>query len=139
MPQDEFKLFLGDLGLSGRTAVFNVTPVAMPILPFIWSLHKEDSDEYRDWLNKKVQLPHGSQFFVASTNKNLLNIKLRDYTVNGTSDIRIEDTSDVRDMNVTGGILDAIQATLELISASAFSNCPTIVLLTDLNKVWQFF
>jgi len=109
MPPDEFKLFLEEPGLSRRTAKFNITPVARPVVLFIWSLLKEVSNEYGGWLNKNVQLPHGSQFFIASTNKNLLNIKLREYTCKGTSDLVIVDSGYVNHMNVLGGILVAIE------------------------------
>jgi len=148
---------LNELGLVRRTINFSLTPTSkhFKVKSFCWNTHKEDvqSEAYMKWLNKNISLPSGVQIIKTSSMPTLLstaNASLP-YNINGTLDVAIVDEKNIKLRNILGGMRLGIelkkavcdnsihQAILELIAANIYSEYPLVIVLTDLDKTWQFF
>ena len=79
-----------------------------------------------------------------------MNVSLH-YNINRTLDVAIIDEKNIKLKNIASGIQlgkalkkavcdnNIHQAILELIAANIYSEYPLVIVLTDLDKTWQFF
>ena len=107
-------------------------------------------DACLEWLNLVAPIPNGKAMLSTVKKRQLLNYFTEGCEINGTTDIVIIPTRYQHAIRLgiqvafelkTGHIQDADchQAVLELLTASTFSHFPVVVILTNLNKHWQFF
>ncbi|KAF8419754.1 hypothetical protein EV426DRAFT_644762 [Tirmania nivea] len=154
----QYHSFLSYLCLNRITVEFEVLPVDEEIVGFDWSSDKEDAqmEKCLNWLNTHISLPQkeNMQFHYVANNTSLLNYTFGEgnsqYLLTGTTAVAVLPARYIRAHNIAGGIQVAIelrgqidessckQAVLQLLAASALSNYPVMVLLTDLREYWHF-
>jgi len=134
---------------------FDMTSTTKRVSSFVWTDKKEDAhaQEYLTWLEGCINLPSGVNFHITSNKANLLSttIASSQFNITGTLDVAIVDRKYVRSRNTAGGIRvglelkktveesNVMQAIVELIVASIYSEYSVVMVLTDLGEDWQFF
>jgi len=123
---------------------------------FKWNPRADEptqSSEYLTWLELHFPLREGLQYYNGSDSPELLTTMnaSAQFRFKGTTDIAVVEKTYVASSTVSSGVRVAIelkktpggkhvmQAVTELLCATAKSNFPVVVLLTDLGDVFRFF
>lgn len=156
IPKTKFDDLLHEHGLQRSSITFNLPLDGATDIPaFHWGMGSEASQADRciEWFQMHIPLPDGVKYYSAFGESDLLTTSLASsrMILKGTTDIVVADKPYIDCRNVpsgmrivielkksVGGMSPVVQATAKLLAASAVSNFPVVVLLTDLKNHWQF-